>query len=159
MLTTHTIVKFIQNKPESSNKLISRTLLKIAVVSKFYNPRPSASHPKADEFWIVNIVKETGEGKASGCFVVEPQFRVPTIVKDNITSPHILHLAPSMFTYEFVNGKIMVKPDDPGRPWIMPLELKSLLAQKEKAYALIVCLAPNVEQYYQGGKSPYAKHP
>lgn len=133
------ILKFFVNKnvSEGEAEVISRTLGKIAIVSRAYierhrqNPKHNPM-PDDQEFWRVHIVKELQPGKRAGCFLVQP------IEKVEVDS--LLHLAPGMYHIESRKNALYVlpNPEYQGRNCIMPLEHKHVFAGRMSAYCTIV---------------------
>lgn len=136
-----TILKFFENKnssPRESNDVISRTLSKISVINRNYKPSDGV-FPKHGELWKCRIVKEKEPGKAKGCFLVDP---ISKLDKDDVK-----YVIPGLYDERLVNGKLLVYPKrmGPENNWIMPLMLKELIFDKEKAYSLIVVLDESSE--------------
>ena len=137
-----TILKFITNTKDSEagvasgkNYVISRTLCKIAVISKFVlDAKSRETLPAPGEMWRCRIVKETQPGQNAGCFIVEP------IVK--IDENDIVKLVPGTFSTTLVDKKLIVRPKEEyaGSSWIISLHHKRILVAEHKAYALIVDL-------------------
>lgn len=137
-----TILKFITNTKDSEagaasgkNYVISRTLCKIAVISKFVLDAKSRELlPAPGEMWRCRIVKETQPGMNAGCFIVEPIYKVD--------ENDIVKLVPGTFTTALVDKKLIVRPkqDYSGSSWIISLHHKRILVAEHKAYALIVDL-------------------
>jgi len=127
------ILKFFtnNNKGSSDNDVISRTLLKIAVVSRHYKQKPDAVLPKHGELWVVKIIKETSTGN-EGAFICEPIRKVE--------ESSLMHLVPGLFCKQLVKGKLMVYPKKPGYDWILPLVHKKHMADQHNAHCIIVPL-------------------
>tara|TARA_Y100000815_G_C13093048_1_gene406406 strand:+ start:29 stop:514 length:486 start_codon:yes stop_codon:yes gene_type:complete len=133
------ILKFFENtshKPSGSpdgNEVISRTLLKIAVVSRHFRQKhgPDAV-PKHGELWRCTIVKEIKSGQNKGCFIVEPLQKVD----DN----SLTHLIPGWYDVKLVNGRLLIYPRKQGINWILPLTHKRIMSEENKAYCVIVTL-------------------
>jgi len=133
------IVKFFENSSvsEGDAPIISRTLGKVAIVSRAYmeRNRTDSKHnpmPADQEFWRVHIVKELKPGKREGCFLVQPMEKVDV--------ESLLHLAPGMYSIESKQGGLYVTPNPEyqGRNCIMPLEHKHVFANRTHAYCTIV---------------------
>ncbi len=137
-----TILKFITNTKDNEagaasgkNYVISRTLCKIAVISKFVlDAKPREMLPAPGEMWRCRIVKETQPGQNAGCFIVEPIHKVD--------ENDIVKLVPGTFSTSLVDKKLIVRPktDYAGSSWIISLHHKRILVAEHKAYALIVDL-------------------
>jgi hypothetical protein len=130
-----TILKFFENTNKTNtddNDVISRTLLKIAVVSRHYKMQPDVVMPKHGELWRCKIVKEISSGLNKGCFVVEPI--------ENLEESSIVRLVPGFFCKKVVKGRLIVYPKKPGYNWILPLTHKKIMAEEFGAYCLIVQL-------------------
>ena len=130
-----TILKFFENTnktADGANDVISRTLLKIAVVSRHYKAQPDAVMPKHGEIWRCKIVKEISSGLNKGCFVVEPI--------ENLDENSIVKLVPGFFCKKVVKGRLIVYPKKSGYNWILPLTHKKIMAEELGAYCLIVQL-------------------
>lgn len=135
------ILKFFENtnykdpsksRNPNENEVISRTLLKIAVVSRHYRQKHPDLVPKHGELWRCRVVKETNSGKNSGCFVCEPLER--------IDDKAILHLIPGWYDEKLVNGRLLVIPRRRNIDWILPLTHKRIMAEERGAYCVIVQL-------------------
>lgn len=130
------VLKFYKNERPDSPEIISRTLLKIAVISK--NTYASKTNiPVHGEIWLCRIVKETKAGLNSGCFIVEPQERLRAEKEEG--DGDVGRLYPGSYTSEVRNGLVIVRPKHPGN-WMLPLEHKRTMAEQESAYAVIVDL-------------------
>lgn len=135
-----TILKWIKNEQvdadsdEAQNYVISRTMLKIAVISKFMLKDKRMQLPQDGELWRCRIVKETREGQNSGCIIVEPLARVD--------ENDLVKLLPGTFDIKLVGRCLLVRPhaEYRGKNWILPLQHKKILAEEHKAYCLIVDL-------------------
>jgi len=137
-----TILKFFHNTKAAAseqNQVISRTMRKIAVVSKYmldafkHNPDKLPQH---GELWRCRIAKECHPGKNSGCFVVEPLERIEE--KD------LVKLVPGTFDIKLINKQLIIRPKLEYREqnWIMPLQHKRSLCEEHGAYCVIVELDP-----------------
>lgn len=128
---------FSNTNPESQNKIISRSLLKIAAVDREWLETATET-PKHGEFWLCDILKETAQGRGlKGLFIVKPIKPIPVVDK----SPQIVHLIPGMYTEEVLDtGVVVVTPHRQDRNWVMPLHHKSLLAELRGAHAVVVNL-------------------
>lgn len=130
-----TILKFFENTNKNNNDdndVISRTLLKIAVVSRHYKLQATNIMPKHGELWRCKIVKEISSGINKGCFVVEPI--------ENLEEDSIVRLVPGFFCKKVVKGRLIIFPNKPGFNWILPLTHKKIMAEEFGAYCLIVQL-------------------
>jgi len=130
------ILKFFQNtKRPDLDTVISRTLMKVAVVSKNYAARSltSTAHamPVDKEIWKCRVVKEMYPGEAKGCFIVEPIERV--------NHENTQYLLPNGYTTEVIHGRLLVHPKTKGN-WMLDLMLRKILAEKTGAYCAIVDL-------------------
>ncbi len=148
-----TIIKFFANDRESSEaKVISRTLGRIALVSRVYREKtkknPSVPMPGDQEFWRVRIVTEMRKGSVGsmkgGSFIVEPIERV--------YHEDLLHLLPGMYTASVHRGQMVVTPNPEyrGRACILPLDHKHLFATRTESHCVIVDVSPM--------KTPEPKH-
>lgn len=135
------ILKFFENTnykdkkpagPDNENEVISRTLLKIAVVSRHYRLKHPELMPKHGELWKCRVVKEISSGKNRGCFIVEPV--------EKIDDKSILHLIPGWYDEKLVNGRLLVIPRRRDTNWILPLTHKRIMAEEQNAYCVIVQL-------------------
>jgi hypothetical protein len=139
-MTTVTLVKFFKNEQNSTdNKVISRTLLKVALIDKNWqsvtdNGTPR-DYPQAGEFWKVRILKETCVGMVRGCFIVEP---IEKIGEDSI-----VHLVPGMYDEQVSNGVLVVVPRDQNVNWILPLPHKKYAAATKNVHAVVIILGGN----------------
>lgn len=130
-----TILKFFENSSkgnDTDNDVISRTMLKIAVVSRHYKNQPNVKMPKHGELWRCKIVKEISSGINKGCFVVEPL--------ELLEEESIAKLIPGFFCKKMVKGRLIVYPKKPGHNWILPLTHKRIMAEEYNAYCVIVQL-------------------
>ncbi len=125
-----TILKFFKNKKidDINNNLISRTMLKIAVINRHFK----GTKPNAGELWRCRIIKEINPGTSKGCFIVDPI--APISEKD------ILHLVPGFFYKKIIENRLIIIPKQKGHSWIMPLHHKRLMADEHKVYAAMVIL-------------------
>jgi hypothetical protein len=133
------ILKFFENTnykektTDNENEVISRTMLKIAVVSRHYRQKHGPEKmPKNGELWKCKVVKEINSGKNKGCFVVEPIER--------IADTDIVHLIPGWYDTKVVNGRLLIIPRKQNVNWIMPLTHKRIIAEENGAYCVIVTL-------------------
>lgn len=129
-----TILKFFKNKKQGdTNELISRTLLKIAVISRHYN-QGSGPKPKLGELWRCRIIKEMNSGTSKGCFIVEPM--------EQVSEDQIIHIAPGMFYKKLIKNRLIITPKKEwlGHSCILPLQHKHILAEECGAYTVIVVL-------------------
>jgi hypothetical protein len=89
--------------------------------------------PMHEEFWLVDIVKETSKGEKKGCFLLKP-------VKQ-VQPSEFGRLLPGMYD-EVVSKEgclfIVPKPDNRNALWIFPLLLKQSI--NTQYYAMIVVL-------------------
>lgn len=137
------IFKFFRNnnakEGDHRNEFISRTLLKIAVISTHYK-KSGAQMPDHGELWQCKIIKEIQSGVNRGCFIVEPIARV--------SDESIIHLFPGAYEQKIVGGRILIFPNKlgPNLNWIMPLTHKRMLAEEHGAYAVIVRLDEQTEE-------------
>ena len=127
-----TVCKFYTN-PQSSgeddqNKVISRTLRKIAVVDKRWKPTCGQRYPRDGEFWKVRIVREFKRAM-KGCFLVEPIHRV--------YDHEFRTLIPGTYDIEAEDGLVVVTPHNPGY-WILTIQHRDMLLKMHNAYAVIV---------------------
>lgn len=124
-----TICKFYTNPSpsENDNALISRTLLKVAVIDRRWTPT-YGQKPRDGEFWQVEVVREFGEAM-KGCFLLHPLAR--------IHSSEVRSLIPGTYDIEEESGLVVITPHNPGS-WVLPLPHRKLLATKYDAYAIIV---------------------
>lgn len=134
-----TICKFFKNSNTNSkgnNPVISRTLLKVAVVNKDWYPQRGQKEPKEGELWRVKIVKEINQGNNQGCFLVEP-------IK-KLDEAEMCFLVPGTYSLKCMDNLLIVVPlKNQGANWILPLTDKKILAAQEKAYAVIVQIQEN----------------
>ena len=132
------ILKFFGNDKKSAdesdneNEVISRTLLKIAVVSRHYRQKHPELMPKHGELWKCRIVKEISSGKNRGCFIIEPL--------EFVNDKDILHLIPGWYDSKVVNGRLLIIPRKKDTNWILPLTHKRIMAEEQEAYCVIVQL-------------------
>lgn len=132
------ILKFFENtnykSPTTTNEnaVISRTLLKIAVVSRHYCQKHPDRMPKHGELWKCRIVKEIHSGKNKGAFIVESL--------EKIDDKSIIHLIPGWYDDKLVNGRLLVIPRKRDTNWILPLTHKRIMAEERGAYCVIVQL-------------------
>jgi hypothetical protein len=137
-----TILKFFTNDGKQSNVLkndiISRTLLKIAVINKYYIEKNPEKLPKSGELWKCDIIKETCGGKNKGCFIVDPL--------EKVEENDIMHLIPGFFYQKVLNNRLIIIPKKPELNWILPLTHKHLYTEEVKAYCVIVQLDVTQEE-------------
>lgn len=134
------ILKFFENddykgakKGGNENEVISRTMLKIAVVSRHFRQKHGDdAMPQDGELWRCKIVKEINSGKNKGCFIVEPL--------EKLDDQSITHLIPGWYDIKSVNGRLIVIPRKRGINWILPLTHKRLLSDEHGVYCVIVTL-------------------
>jgi hypothetical protein len=135
------ILKFFENTnykgtkegSGNENEVISRTMLKIAVVSRHFRQKNGDEMmPKHGELWRCRVVKEINSGKNKGCFIIEP---LAQIDEQNLT-----HLIPGWYDSKLVNGRLIVIPRRQGVNWILPLTHKRIMSEEHEAYCVIVSL-------------------
>lgn len=137
-----TIIKFFSNDRETSEaKVISKTLGRVALVSRLYRDKhkknSSVPMPGDQEFWRVRIVTEMRKGSTKGgSFIVEPIARV---MHDDL-----LHLLPGMYTASVHRGRMVVTPNPEyrDRACILPLDHKHLFATRTESHCVIVDVTP-----------------
>jgi len=140
-----TVVKFRSNV--GANPLISTTLRKHVVVDKQWSPDPNLEQPRHDEFWLVDVVRETSPGLSHGCFIARPVRRVSRSV-DGVATPPLIHLLPGTYEIQMlypagpVNGAVaVVTPHErDGVDWMLPLDATRLISSIRGTYAVIVNL-------------------
>jgi len=135
-----TILKWFRNKKQGdTNELISRTLLKISVISR-YRTSDNDISPNFGELWRCRIIKEMGSGTSRGCFIVEPLERVD--------EHQILHITTGMFYKKLINNRLIITPKQEwsGHSCILPLQHKHMMAEAYGAYAVIVVLGTSEEE-------------
>lgn len=130
------ILKFFQNEQRPDlDTVISRTLMKVAVISKNYAARSATSTahamPVDKELWRCRVVKEMYPGEAKGCFIVEPI--------EKVEHTNTQYLLPNGYTTEVIHGRLLVHPRVKGN-WMLDLMLRKILAEKTGAYCAIVDL-------------------
>jgi len=125
-----TVCKFYKNPSTTNepNTVISRTLLKVAVVDRRWKPVCGQREPTDGEFWKVSIVREFGRAM-KGCFLVHPIHRV--------YDTEYRTLIPGTYDIESEDGLIVITPHNPGN-WILSIEHRKILTARHNAYALIV---------------------
>lgn len=142
-----TILKFFHNPGSNNNEIISRTLCKIAVISRRWQENylkqggdPNGL-PKHSEMWRCAITNEAKPGKNQGCFIVEPIERV--------AEESVVKLLGGVFTVKKVETRgggtqliIRPKSEHLGHNWILSLHHKRSLTEEHNAYCAIVDLAP-----------------
>jgi hypothetical protein len=133
-----TICKFYTNPvpSENDNALISRTLLKVSVIDRRWEPS-CGQQPRDGEFWQVEVVREFGESM-KGCFLLHPKAR--------IHESDVRSLIPGTYDIEAEAGLIVITPHNPGN-WVLPIPHRKLLADKYGGYAIIV----DIQKFMQGG--------
>jgi hypothetical protein len=101
-----TICKFYTNPvpSENDNALISRTLLKVSVIDRRWEPS-CGQQPRDGEFWQVEVVREFGESM-KGCFLLHPKAR--------IHESDVRSLIPGTYDIEAEAGLIVITPHNPG---------------------------------------------
>ena len=129
-MTAITICKFFNNTSinDQHNKVISRTLRKIAVIDRRWTAVDSQHYPKDGEFWKVGIVREFGRAM-KGCFLVHPLQKI----HDN----EFRSLIPGTYDIEAEDGLVVLTPHNPGY-WVMPIEHRQILIRQYNAYAVII---------------------
>lgn len=132
-----TILKFFKNKQTNNNNLISRTMLKIAVISRHFK----GVKPNAGELWRCKIIKEINPGTSKGCFVVDP---IAPIKEDEL-----LHLVPGFFYKKIIENHLIIVPKRKGPAWMLPLQHKRLMSAEHKVYAVMVILNMSEEDILQ----------
>lgn len=133
-----TLVKFIRNKQkEDKNRFVTRTLGKVGVIhSGIYDAMEEK--PRNDEFWYVEILDEVGKGLSTGCFILRPLKRVPTVTKFGRNVPDIVRLIPGTYDTEKIGNTIYVYPrqdiarDLSGPHWILDVSTKTHLINLHK---------------------------
>lgn len=129
------ILKFFSNTnrgKDNDNDVISRTMLKIAVVSRHYKKKYPGNLPKHGELWKCRILREKNPGKNTGCHIVEPI--------EQVDDKSILHLIPGWYDEKLINGRLIIIPRKPHINWILPLTHKRIAAEEHDAYCVIVRL-------------------
>lgn len=115
------------NKDKDDNKLMTRTLGKIALLDKDFE---GDKKPEKDEFWRCKIIRETNPGQNSGCFILEPLTCVP--------SEEVFKLVPGMYDEKEESGTLLILPHKNGLNAILPLKVKKNL---KRVNSIIVALS------------------
>jgi len=128
-LPIRTVVKFYENhEPTNSNKLMTKTLLKVAFIdNEWMDSNQKAEIPKDGEFWLVDIIHETCQGQPKGCFLVHPIRKVD--------STSLSRLLPGMYDEINRSGCLILEPKTGGLSWLLPLRHKQSI---KSIYAVIV---------------------
>jgi hypothetical protein len=121
-----TLVKFINNYRDNSNKLISRTLGKLGVIKREYLKEIK---PKHNEWWYVSIEEEVGKGTEGGVFVFRP---IKVLERNERGKQEILHLFPGAYSEEQQDTSVFLHPYRVGFPWVCPITLKRYIINKHK---------------------------
>lgn len=117
---------------ENENTVISRTLLKIAVVSRHYLKKHPDKAPAHGELWKCRIIKEIRPNESKGCFLVE--------TLEKIDDQSIVHLIPGWYDTKVVKGRMIIVPRKQGVNWILPLTHKRIMSEEHNAYCVLVLL-------------------
>lgn len=133
-----TVVKFIPRVVEGKNlkaglyPLVTRTLGKIGLIEEGW--KSNGVQPQQEEFWSVDVSRETKIGLNRGCFILRPL--------DKVAPEAIRKLIPGLYFETMPNqGTLIVTPKTAlDEPWIMPLMLKHELMTKVGLYSIIVNL-------------------
>jgi len=122
------IVKFFANdNPKSQNKIVTRTLGKLGVIQN------NQTNINPNEFWRVQIIKETCPHRNTGCFILEP---VAKLLPEELSK-----VVPGMYTEVRKNGLVIITPLHPGN-WIIPLlHKRGIMHQNKTIYAVLVDLS------------------
>lgn len=132
-----TLVKFIRNKQKNAkNKLVTRTLGKVGVIhSAIYEAMPEK--PRNDEFWYAEIIDEVGKGLSTGCFILNPLKKVPTVSKYGRNIPDVIRLIPGTYDTDRLGNTIYIYPKQmpeglDGPHWILDVGTKEYLTRLHK---------------------------
>lgn len=150
-----TVVKFINRedtncRPPISGTvripLMTKTMGKIGLIDDRWVAPGGMVIPAHDEFWYVDIVRETRVGQNSGCFILHP---VGIVLINSIQ-----RLVPGFYTEESPNAvTLVVTPRHHLQlPWILPLKLKHELTTQMGISAIVVNLGGNSWYYQPGSK-------
>lgn len=117
---TKVLVKFHVNmEATSKNRIITKTLGKIGVISSDYD----GVAPNDEEFWLCSVAKEVTKGTpVSGLFVLLPIRKVDR--------EHISYLIHGMYTYEDEGGIRYVIPKRKNIYWLMSIDDRRAIMDK-----------------------------
>lgn len=128
---TLTLAKFHVDttRPTSRNRLITKTLGKIGVISADYN----GVAPNDEEFWLCGFHKEVTKSAAnpcSGLFILKPIRYVDRC--------QINYLTLGLYTYEDDGGIRYVIPKYKNMYWLMSIEERRRLIEPSRIHSIVV---------------------
>jgi hypothetical protein len=127
---TLVLAKFIVDatRPNSRNRLITKTLGKIGVVSADYTGRA----PNDEEFWLCTVVKEvtkTQSNPSSGLFILKPVRYVDRT--------QVNYLTTGFYTYEDEGGIRYVIPKYKNMYWLLSIEERRRLLDPSHIHSVV----------------------
>jgi hypothetical protein len=123
------IVKFFSNnKSDSNNPIITRTLGKLGVIHTDCKTKVNSG-----ELWRVKIIKETSPTRSSGCFILTP------LVK--LEPGDLQKLIPGLYSEVRVQGLSIITPQHQGNWIVSATHKKSIMAKNRGVHAIIVVLS------------------
>lgn len=142
---TLTLVKFYVDikRPTSRNRLITKTLGKIGVISADYN----GVAPNDEEFWLCGFRKEVTKSPAepaSGLFILKPIRYVDRL--------QVQYLTVGLYTCEDEGGIRYVIPKYKNVYWLMSIAERRRLIDPDRIHSIVVVnydIEPGAQQYQQ----------
>jgi hypothetical protein len=122
----NTVVLFEESRVPSKNRVISRSLRKVAFIDNRLLDAPS---PNPGEHWLVEIVRENLSDDG-GCFILRPLSRVPP---DDLAP--LLH---GMYDLEVVHDSVVVNPKDPTKKWAMSIAAKRAILDSTGCHSFVI---------------------
>ncbi len=142
-----TLVKFRPSTGRSP--IISTTLRKVAVIDREWQPLPGGESPSLDveEFWVVDVVRETSPGQAKGCFIVRPVRCAARPRPDGSLDRPLCYLIPGTFQINIVTPGFMLQSvaivtpnEQDGQAWTLSMDVAKMITSIRNTYALVVNL-------------------
>lgn len=125
-----TVVFFHPNrhKNDVKNRIVTRSMKRLGLIDSRLDPE-KAPYPKANEHWLVEVLRENQGNDGGGCFILKPLERV-----EGKQVPLIL----GMYDLEVVGDAVIVTPHDMTKFWVMSPNAKKAILDACEARAIII---------------------
>lgn len=131
------VAKFQTNARVGHHAVISRTFGKVAIVDGAWL-RALAPHcrpPANEEFWLVDVIRDSALGTNRGVLSVVPRYCVQP--------GEVTRLFPGSFDEDLQDGILYVRPRHAGPLWIASMTMKDMLIKRhDRPHAIIVAIQP-----------------
>jgi len=148
-----TIVKFHRRQSPSGaqpgHPVITSTLGKKGLIDIHWKPSEGEAAPADQEFWYVQILRETRLGENRGCFILQPVSKIDV--------GNLRKLLPGFYREEWAGPEkstLIIHPTEDGVPWLLPLDLKKAIFKNRGYSAIVVKLGGEYWGFGEPGRAP-----